>query len=166
MLKKIILGILVVFGLYLLISYFFLNGRLTYTTSFCSHNKLDSKKRELFIKDNLKIEFDQTNLKLKKIIDENDIWIEKHFDVECFGIFFCREIEDANYRKLRFECKNIENCEMKVCDIIIENDTIEKSTIFPNPQMAIKIGKKVEYNIYEYYYGRTIPIGKLTVETK
>jgi hypothetical protein len=166
MLKKIILAIFIVFGLYLIISYFLLNGKLTYTTSFCSHSKIDSKKRKLFIKDNLKIDFDNRNLKLKKIIEENDIWIEKHYDVEYFGIIFNREVENVNYRKLRFDCKKNENCDMKVCDIIIQNDTIEKSTIFPNSQMVIRIREKVEYNVYEYNYGKKIHIGKLYVDTK
>lgn len=149
--------------MYLTTSYVLLNGRVSYTTTFCSHSKLDSKNRKLFLKDDLKIEYNSSNRMLKKIVSENDIWIEKHYDVKYFGIIFHRNVENKNYRKLRFECKNSFNCEMKVCDIIIENDTIEKATIFPDTQIAIKIGKTVNYIIYEYNYGKKISIGLLSV---
>lgn len=166
MLKKIILTLFIVFGVYLIISYIVLDGRLVYTTSYCSQSKIDSQERKLFIKDNLKINFETKNLKLKKIIEQNDIWIEKHFDVQYFGIIFNLEVESVDYHKLRFDCKKNVNCDKKVCDIIINNDTIEKSTIFPNSQLIIKIGEKIDYHIYEYNYGKTIQIGTLAVETK
>ncbi|GAB3715531.1 hypothetical protein [Flavobacterium koreense] len=168
MMKKIFIVIILLFGLYLLTSYILLNGRITYTTSFCSQDKIDSKKRELFKKDNLRIEYDTTNLVLKKIINENDIWVEKQYDVNYFGFIFNYKVEDKDYSKLRFECKNSQSwkCEMKVCDAIIDNDTIEKSRVFPISQMGIRVGKTVKYNVYEYNYGKTIPIGKLSVKVE
>lgn len=165
--KKIILisfYLLLLFIIYVAISYLLLDGKVSYRTSFCSNDKLDSKKRDLFITDSLDIQFDRENVELKNIIENNDIWIEKHYIINYFGIIFNTQNEVKDYRKIRIEEKNIYKENGICCNILIEGVTTEKSSFFPVSQLATKIGNTVEYHIYDCKNEKIIGTIKIKVD--
>lgn len=99
-LKNIIIFILSSFLLYLLASLFFLNGRLTYWTSFNESTVEDSKSKKIFITDKLQIV-----TKGDSLINWNDkfeIWTNKRVKIKYYGILFHWTFEDSNWRYLNF----------------------------------------------------------------
>ena len=164
MIKKIIILLAVILLLYVLVSLFLLDGKLTYTTSFCSENKIDSRQRGLFISDNLNIDSDKNNCKLRQVLDNNDIWIEKHYSVYYWGILFHWTSEIKDHRKIRFDKKDIYKFDNICCRLKINNKTIKDNFEFPIDQLTTKIGDKVMYDIYECQKDSLIGQIKITVD--
>ena len=107
--KKIIFFFIGLVIIYSLISLFFLNGQLTYWTSFNESTIPASKKEKLFVTDNLKIETEGDS-----IIDINkkfEIWTNKRYEIKYYGIIFHWTFENPNWRYLNLNPKKdfIEN---------------------------------------------------------
>ena len=103
MLKKFIIGIYITVGLYLIISYLLLDGRLTYWTSFNESTIKSSKEKKLFISDKLNIYTEGDSL--KKINEKFDIWINKRYEIKYYGILLYWTFENPNWRYLNIEKK-------------------------------------------------------------
>ena len=101
--KKIIFFFIGFIILYILISLFFLNGDLTYWTSFNESTITASKKEKLFVTENLKIETkgDSLNDLNKKF----EIWTNKRYEIKYYGIIFHWTFENYNWRYLNLNQK-------------------------------------------------------------
>jgi hypothetical protein len=164
MTKKILICVCAILLVYLGLSYLVLNGQLTYTTSFCSSDKENSKYRNLFVSDDKAIlRYDTTNEPLKRVIAKNDIWLEKHYNVRYYGALFHWTSEDPEFYKIRMEKIASTDSGNLVCSLTRGNETIEKAIGFPYRQVAFRRGSVVNFNISDYREHETHPIGTLTV---
>nr|WP_315153834.1 hypothetical protein [uncultured Flavobacterium sp.] len=106
--KRTIICFIGIIAIYILISLFFLNGELTYWTSFNESTIPDSKKAKLFITDNLKIETKGDSL--KNLNEKFEIWTNKRYEIKYYGIIFHWTFENPNWRYLNLKLKeNIAN---------------------------------------------------------
>jgi hypothetical protein len=104
--KKIIFICLGILSLYILVSLFFLNGELTYWTSFNESTISESKKEKLFITNNLKIETEGDSL--RELNKKFDIWTNKRYEIKYYGIIFHWTFENPKWRYLNLdENKNL-----------------------------------------------------------
>jgi hypothetical protein len=164
MTKKTLIWVCTILIVYFGLSYLLLNGQLTYTTSFCSSDKENSKHRELFVTDDKAIlHYDTTIETLKRIITKNDIWLEKHYNVRYYGALLHWTSEDTEYYKIRMEKIGSADSSNLVCSITSGNDTIEKAIKFPYGQVAFRRGSVVNFNISDYQEQEMHPIGTLSV---
>jgi len=102
-LKTISLLVLIFGLLYIAASLFLLNGKLTYWTSFTEDTIEDSRKRQLFVTENLDIK--TTGDSLRNWNDKFEIWTNKRHEVKYFGIIFHWTFEDQDWRYLHLKPK-------------------------------------------------------------
>ena len=86
---------------YLCLSYFLLDGRLTYWTSFSAGTIEDSKKKNIFVTDELNVRYEGDSLKNKAELFT--IWTNKRYEIKYFGILFYWTFEDPSWRYLHIE---------------------------------------------------------------
>jgi hypothetical protein len=148
MLKNVIITLLILALGYTLLSILLLDGKFFYSTTFSSQNKQDSKKRGLFVSDVLEIYFDKNNPILVEQMNNNDIWIERHFNVEYYGFIFHWTQEEKNIRKLRFAEKNF-NLNNYCCKIKNAGKFINELQGFPADGITVLKNSKVEYVLFD-----------------
>jgi hypothetical protein len=99
--KKIILFLIGFIIIYILASLFFLNGKLTYWTSFNESTITESKREKLFVTNDLKIE---TKGELSSEINKAfDIWTNKRYEIKYYGMIFHWTYENPNWRYLNLD---------------------------------------------------------------
>ena len=153
-----------IFVLYWAISYFLLDGRFSYDTSFCSKNKLDSKKRNLFISDKLNIKVEGDSLKL--LLKDVDVWSEKHCVITYYGLIFHKTTEITNSRKIMMSYKGKEK--YNYCyNLICKKDTIVYSSAFPNNSFGVNVNDTLIYEVYNCVNEKgNNRLGKLYLQVK
>ncbi len=113
MLKIIFITISILFILYLISSWFLLDGRIIYTTSFDALSKEESITRDLFVTDNLVIMTEGDSLKNFK--DKFDVWTNKRYAVKYFGFFFNWTYTEPSWRYLEIKAREKYEDEIEWC---------------------------------------------------
>ncbi|MFT3796642.1 hypothetical protein [Flavobacterium sp.] len=71
---------------YLLASLFFLNGQLTYWTSFNESTIVASKEKKMFVSEQLYVATQGDSLKDWR--DKFDVWTNKRYEIKYYGLLF------------------------------------------------------------------------------
>ena len=161
--KNIILICFMLSLIYFIASYIILNGRFIYETSFSSHDKADSRKRDLFVTDKLNIKVAGDSLRL--LLMDIDLWTEKHFVITYYGIVFNKTNEIKNQRKLMMRFKNDKRKNFICYNLIYKKDTIQTSTGFPDNSYGINVNDTLIYDVYNCKNGQgNRKLGKIYVQ--
>jgi hypothetical protein len=92
------------FILYIGISWFLLNGRIVYITSYNENTIQESKDAHLFVTDDLEVKTEGDSLvNLKNKID---IWTNKRYKIKYFGILFHWTYTEPEWRYLNIQFKD------------------------------------------------------------
>ena len=162
---KVLITVVIVSIVYFLLSYALLDGRFIYETSFYSYNKLDSQKKNLFVTDKLNIKVNGDSLKL--LLEDIDLWSEKHFVVTYYGVVFNKTNEMKHQRKIMMRFKNNKQTDFICYNLIYKNDTIQYSTGFPDNSYGVNINDTLIYDVYNCKNGHgNRKLGKLYIKIK
>jgi len=101
---KFLIILVILSGFYFAISWFLLNGRITYWTTFNPSTIQDSKLQGVFVSDNNFVYVEGDSLTQWK--NKFEIWTNKRYEIKYWGILFHWTFNDPSWRYLNIEAKN------------------------------------------------------------
>lgn len=150
--KKVIVMASILVVMYFAVSWYLLNGRLTYYTSFNKETIIESKQANLFVTDNLEIK--SNNDSNNSLISRFKFWTNKRYEIKYYGILFYWTFTDPEWRYLCMNNKlEVSNDYLFRRKLIINNDTTNYVRKFGGQEaccnrISCKVGDlvKIEYN--------------------
>lgn len=152
--KYFFLGLLAFLLIYICLSWFLLNGKIVYTTSFNENNIEASKAKNLFVSSNLKVFTEGDSLTNWQNIF--DIWTNKRYEITYYGFLFHRTSTKSDWRYLNVRFKD----GAKKDNWCVKRDT---------ENFCSECCNRVGSNTYDtitisfFEFRKDIPIGKLKI---
>ena len=153
-LKYIFFAFIAVLVIYVCVSWFLLNGKIFYTTSFNESTIEASKAKDLFISNNLKVLTEGDSLiNWRNVFD---VWTNKRYKITYYGFLFHFTSVEPNWRYLNVRFKN----KAKKDTWCVKADTENFCSECCN-RVGCNVNDTITLPFYQFK--ENVPIGKLII---